>query len=189
MTPTRHEHLTIGDLLDRQRNRVRIREESVVNELIGCELITTDNDFARFPVCRFRRVDGIGREPGVRVSGVVRDHSRRPRSEYGPDGKVFAIAAGTIASANDAGTHNSGRIARDLLCFCSQWVMTQMATFTRQIHRRRPSPLCVQQRARRHGIAGIHGNRGNMESVTYRIYEILLGSNPTLSESLDPLFQ
>ena len=40
---------------------------------------------------------------------------------------------------------------------------------------------CVQQRARRQGNPGIHGNPGNLESVTYRIYEILSGSNPTLS--------
>jgi hypothetical protein len=28
---------------------------------------------------------------------------------------------------------------------------------------------CGQWRARRHGIAGIYGNPGNVESVTYRI--------------------
>jgi hypothetical protein len=39
----------------------------------------------------------------------------------------------------------------------------------------------VQQRARRHGNAGIDGNRGKVKSATYRIYEILSGSNPTLS--------
>jgi hypothetical protein len=39
----------------------------------------------------------------------------------------------------------------------------------------------VQQRARCHGIAGIHSNVGNVESVTYRIYRVRLGSNPTLS--------
>jgi hypothetical protein len=39
----------------------------------------------------------------------------------------------------------------------------------------------VQQRARRHGDAGIHGNSGIVESVSCRIYEMLSGSNPTLS--------
>ena len=31
------------------------------------------------------------------------------------------------------------------------------------------APPGVQQRATRHGIAGIHGNVGTLESVTYRI--------------------
>jgi hypothetical protein len=43
-----------------------------------------------------------------------------------------------------------------------------------------PRP-CVQQRARRHGNAGIHGNVGSVESVTYRIYRVLSSSIPTLS--------
>ena len=86
--------------------------------------------------------------------------------------RFFAVAAGAIASANDGGARNSGRLVRrqsadwragqcravrihnsprqtypetetftpilnavaatscDLLFFCSQWVMTQTATFT-----------------------------------------------------------
>ena len=35
----------------------------------------------------------------------------------------------------------------------------------------------VQQPARRHGIAGIHSNVGNVESVSYRIYRVRSGSN------------
>jgi hypothetical protein len=42
----------------------------------------------------------------------------------------------------------------------------------------------VQQRARRHGIAGIYGIVGMVESVTYKIQRVLSGSNPTLSASL-----
>jgi hypothetical protein len=41
--------------------------------------------------------------------------------------------------------------------------------------------LRVQSGARRHGIAGIHGVGGNVESATYRIYRMVWGSNPTLS--------
>jgi hypothetical protein len=33
----------------------------------------------------------------------------------------------------------------------------------------------------RHGIAGIHGNRGIVESASCRIYKVVSGSNPTLS--------
>ena len=39
----------------------------------------------------------------------------------------------------------------------------------------------MRQRARRHGNAGIPGNVGILESVTYRIQRVLVGSNPTLS--------
>ena len=39
----------------------------------------------------------------------------------------------------------------------------------------------MQSGARRGGIAGVYGNVGIVESVTYRIYRLLLGSNPTLS--------
>src|SRR6267142_6215321 len=35
-----------------------------------------------------------------------------------------------------------------------------------------------------HGVRGIHGNSGILESVTYRIYRVLSGSNPTLSANL-----
>jgi ABC-type antimicrobial peptide transport system permease subunit len=45
----------------------------------------------------------------------------------------------------------------------------------------------VQQRARRHGYAGIRGKSGNLESVTDRISGILLGSNPSLSGLLATL--
>src|ERR1044072_9326986 len=46
-----------------------------------------------------------------------------------------------------------------------------------------PRP-CVQQRAGRHGNRSVRGNVGNVESATYRIQRILLGSNPTLSANL-----
>jgi hypothetical protein len=49
-------------------------------------------------------------------------------------------------------------------------------TYARPVER----PL-VQCGARRHGKAGIYGDPGNLESVTYRIYKALPGSNPTLS--------
>jgi hypothetical protein len=39
----------------------------------------------------------------------------------------------------------------------------------------------VQSGARRDGIAGIYGNPGIVESVTYRIYKIDQSPNPTLS--------
>lgn len=51
-----------------------------------------------------------------------------------------------------------------------------------------PPWLGVQQRARRHGNAGIHGDAGIVESVTYRVDVTRLGSNPTLSESFQSLF-
>ena len=38
-----------------------------------------------------------------------------------------------------------------------------------------------QSGARRHGIAGIYGICGILESVTYKIQRVLSGSNPTLS--------
>jgi hypothetical protein len=41
----------------------------------------------------------------------------------------------------------------------------------------------VQSGARRHGIVGIYGNGGNVESATYRIQRVMWGSNPTLSDS------
>jgi hypothetical protein len=44
-----------------------------------------------------------------------------------------------------------------------------------------PALQCVQQRARRHGTAGISGDPGILESVSYRIEVVLSGSNPTLS--------
>jgi len=50
-----------------------------------------------------------------------------------------------------------------------------------------PKPR-VQPGARRHGIAGIHGNRGNVVSVTYRIQRAWQSSNPTLSAKSKPLF-
>jgi hypothetical protein len=40
---------------------------------------------------------------------------------------------------------------------------------------------CGQWRARRYGNAGVYGNGGIEESVTYRIQRVLSGSNPTLS--------
>ena len=43
--------------------------------------------------------------------------------------------------------------------------------------------LRVQSGARRYGIGGIYGNGGNVESATYRIQRVVVGSNPTLSES------
>ena len=45
----------------------------------------------------------------------------------------------------------------------------------------------VQWRARRHGIAGIDGNPGTLESVTYRICKTRESSNPTLSAILRSL--
>jgi hypothetical protein len=41
-----------------------------------------------------------------------------------------------------------------------------------------------QWRATPHGIAGIHGNRGIVLSVSYRFYWALLGPNPTLSANM-----
>ena len=48
---------------------------------------------------------------------------------------------------------------------------------------RRWRPVGGSAAARRHGIAGIHDNGGNLESATYRIYKGRVGSNPTLSDS------
>lgn len=42
----------------------------------------------------------------------------------------------------------------------------------------------MQSRARRHGIRGIYSNAGIVESVIYRIYRVLPGSNPTLSANM-----
>jgi hypothetical protein len=42
----------------------------------------------------------------------------------------------------------------------------------------------VQSGARRHGISGIYGNSGILESATCRIQRVMLGSNPTLSARL-----
>ena len=39
----------------------------------------------------------------------------------------------------------------------------------------------MQAGARRHGIAGIHGNDGTSVSAICRIYRVVLSSNPTLS--------
>lgn len=49
---------------------------------------------------------------------------------------------------------------------------------------RRFCRACGQSRARRHGIAGIYGNRGIVDSVTYRIQGSRESPNPTLSASL-----
>jgi hypothetical protein len=43
--------------------------------------------------------------------------------------------------------------------------------------------VLVQPGARRRSIAGTYGNGGTLESVTYRIQRVLVGSNPTLSDS------
>jgi hypothetical protein len=37
-----------------------------------------------------------------------------------------------------------------------------------------------------HGSDGKYGSHGSEESVTYRFFERLLGSNPTLTAILDP---
>ena len=42
----------------------------------------------------------------------------------------------------------------------------------------------MQSGARSHGIHGIYGNGGNVESATYRNQRVLSGSNPTLSANM-----
>jgi len=42
-------------------------------------------------------------------------------------------------------------------------------------------PYQIQSLIGARGIAGIHGNRGIVESITYRFYWMRHGSNPTLS--------
>ena len=44
--------------------------------------------------------------------------------------------------------------------------------------------VLVQSGARSHGIHGVYGNGGNVESATYRNQRVLSGSNPTLSANM-----
>jgi hypothetical protein len=53
--------------------------------------------------------------------------------------------------------------------------------------RDRTASRAVQSGARRDGIAGVYGNAGIVESVTYRIYRRLESPNPTLSANICPL--
>jgi hypothetical protein len=46
---------------------------------------------------------------------------------------------------------------------------SEVLTLTQANHRLRQLPQCGQWRARRNAVAGIYGNAGNVDSVTYRI--------------------
>jgi len=57
----------------------------------------------------------------------------------------------------------------------------------RTLHGAQQKSERVQSGARRRSSDGIHGNHGNVVTVSYRIYRRRSGSNPTLSAKLSPL--
>ena len=89
---------------------------------------------------------------------------------------------GATADGGLAGT-GGGRGTRNV-----RRISTSLIAFVRDLGVLGANSASGQWRARCCGIAGIYGNDGILESVSYRIQRALSGSNPTLSETTDRLF-
>jgi hypothetical protein len=116
---------------------------------------------------------------------------------HGVDKWQIGIGRGRIAIVRfSAGNRKIGRDSRagdrawsvwQTPAFCKRYPPSQSRHQSDSVSVSSPNHLCGQSRARRHGIVGIYGNAGIVESVTYRIQRKLKGSNPILS-AICPFF-